>query len=893
MTASPSGGPLGRPDEDQVIAAIPAPTGPATAPAAEAEAVDDALNPVAAEDPRVPAESAPVTVGTTTVVIDEGVFRTRLRRPRDIASALLCILAALVVVGVAMAAKRASLALDDDLAEARRSVPELIWGLFSLLAGLGVLLYPLAAAVSLALRRRGRQLLESFIAMTLATTALVGIAALVRDHGTDDLKLALTGQLSDNLSVPTNPLLGGVVAFAVTARLFSRPRWNVVVWLVIAANTIVNPGAASTTVAAQVVSVMIGGAVGLLVRYILGTPTTRPAGSQVAETLVTGGLPVIIMRAHGGTGSGRHYRAVTAGGEHLDVVVLDRDLEGSGLAAGIWRSIRLRGPEPTNALSLRSNLERAALMGYAAEAAGVPTPPLRLAAMVSSDSALLAYETRPGRVVAPAPTRTEETKETADETARATTTAPLAEEAANTTPATDGTLDDEPTEPDRSVTDEELDVAWAALSRLQSRFLAHQNLTTDAVRYHGPDTYLTGMESGTVAASDVLLRLDLAGLLVTQSLQAGVPRAVASARRTLGDQAVLRALPVLQRVALPAETRAALRSHKPLLGDLRNQLLEIDPEVGVEPIDLERLKPRTIITMVLGTAAAYLLLSQLAQVNIVQVFSDADWRWGAVALLLSAVTYAGAAMSLSGFVPDRLSFLRTVQAQLAASFATLVSPPTLGAVAVNARYLNRSGLPPAAAAATVGVSQVAAFGVHTALLIGTGLAAGTQADLSFNPPRAVMIGAGVVAIVLVALASIAQVRRWMTKRVRPVTEQILPRLIMVAQRPGKLLEGFGGILLLNAGYCLCLVVSVRAFSDSLTIAAISFVYLAGSVVGQAAPTPGGLGVVEAALSAGLTAAGMDSALAVSAVLLFRAVTFWLPTIPGWFCFRDLTRRGLL
>ena len=52
-------------------------------------------------------------------------------------------------------------------------------------------------------------------------------------------------------------------------------------------------------------------------------------------------------------------------------------------------------------------------------------------------------------------------------------------------------------------------------------------------------------------------------------------------------------------------------------------------------------------------------------------------------------------------------------------------------------------------------------------------------------------------------------------------------------------------------------------------------------------------MVEAALAAGLTAAGMDSALAVSAVLLFRAMTFWLPTVPGWFCFRDLTARSLL
>ncbi|MGB7982309.1 MAG: lysylphosphatidylglycerol synthase transmembrane domain-containing protein [Candidatus Nanopelagicales bacterium] len=230
------------------------------------------------------------------------------------------------------------------------------------------------------------------------------------------------------------------------------------------------------------------------------------------------------------------------------------------------------------------------------------------------------------------------------------------------------------------------------------------------------------------------------------------------------------------------------------------------------------------------------------------------------------------------------------RAQFAASLATLVSPPTLGTVAVNARFLNRSRLPPAAAAATVGVAQVAAFIVHVGLLVLFGIAAGTLADLQFNPPRAVIIGVGVLALVIGGLASVSHVRRWLANRIRPMAEQVVPRLATVAQRPAKLVEGFGGILLLNRAYCLCLVASVRAFSDSLTIAAICFVYLAGSTLGQAAPTPGGLGVVEAA---GLTAAGMNAALTVSATLLFRPVTFWLPTVPGWFAFRNLTNKGLL
>ena len=84
---------------------------------------------------------------------------------------------------------------------------------------------------------------------------------------------------------------------------------------------------------------------------------------------------------------------------------------------------------------------------------------------------------------------------------------------------------------------------------------------------------------------------------------------------------------------------------------------------------------------------------------------------------------------------------------------------------------------------------------------------------------------------------------------------------------------------------------MRAFTDDGTIAGIALVYLAGSVVGQAAPTPGGLGAVEAAIAAGLTATGIDGDVAVSATLVFRLVTFWLPVLPGWVAFQRLQKSG--
>ena len=73
------------------------------------------------------------------------------------------------------------------------------------------------------------------------------------------------------------------------------------------------------------------------------------------------------------------------------------------------------------------------------------------------------------------------------------------------------------------------------------------------------------------------------------------------------------------------------------------------------------------------------------------------------------LTYVAAAWSLSGFVSERLNFIRTMLAQVAGSFVTLVTPAAVGGAALNVRYLQRNKVPPAVAAASVGVAQVVAF----------------------------------------------------------------------------------------------------------------------------------------------------------------------------------------
>jgi undecaprenyl-diphosphatase len=99
----------------------------------------------------------------------------------------------------------------------------------------------------------------------------------------------------------------------------------------------------------------------------------------------------------------------------------------------------------------------------------------------------------------------------------------------------------------------------------------------------------------------------------------------------------------------------------------------------------------------------------------------------------------------------------------------------------------------------------------------------------------------------------------------------------------------GGSALVTFAYLTTLYFSVEAFGGGLPFATVGAVYLVGSAVAAAAPTPGGLGAVEAALIAGLVSAGLDNTIAVPAVFMYRLFTFWVPVLPGWLSFQWLQR----
>ncbi|MBK3561462.1 flippase-like domain-containing protein [Streptomyces sp. MBT56] len=872
---------------------------------------------------------------------DEPLLPARVHRPSDLMRLLIGIAAIGVLFAIAAFAQGTTTGLEDDISKGTEQAPDLLIKIAGLVSSIAVLLVPVAFAIERLIKRDGLRIADGVLAAVLAHGVTLATDLWVSRTAPGTIQDALTQpQTAGGLTDPVHGYLAPVIAYMTAVGMARRPRWRVVLWVVLLLDAFAMLVGGYTTPFSIILTVLIGWTVAYGTLYAVGSPNVRPTGQHLMAGLRHVGFrPVAAMRTEDTPDKdnadqgdrGRRYLVTLEDGPPLDVTVVDREQQAQGFFYRAWRRITLRTLTQRRSIqSLRQALEQEALLAYAAIAAGANAPKLIATSELGPDAVMLVYEHIGGRSL--------------------------------------DQMEDE------EITDDLVRSAWRQVQALQSRRIAHRRLTGDALLVdRSGRAFVTDLRGGEIAAGDLVLRMDVAQLLTTLGLRVGAERSVAGALAVLGPDAVADCLPLLQPIALSRSTRATLRRiarersqrereavveasqaakqaraeqakaeqtadspaagskaetkaeskaerkslrtekqaekraiddaleearEEDLLAQIRRQVLLIRPQAPVEPVRLERIKPRTLFSFIAGAIAAYFLISQVTQADFGTVVEQAEWGWVAAALGFSALSYVAAAMSLLGFVPERVSFLKTVQAQVAGSFVKIVAPAAVGGVALNTRFLQRAGVRPGLAVASVGASQLFGLGAHITLLALFGYLTGTEKTPdSLTPSRTVIAGLLTVAVLVLVVTAVPFLRKFVVTRVRSLFAGVVPRMLDVVQRPQKLLTGIGGMLLLTGLFVLCLDASIRAFSGpdvpQLSYASIAVVFLAGNALGSAAPTPGGMGAVEGALTLGLIAVGLPKEVAAPAVLLYRVMTLWLPVLPGWLAFNQLTRKGEL
>jgi len=789
-------------------------------------------------------------------VVDEPPLPGNVRRPRDLLRLALAIaLATALLVFAALAVTTAS-GLEQDLIGAATGLPGVVLTVIQFLGTLGLLLIPLAVSVDLLVRRRPGQMLTALAAAAVAAFTALLLRIWIERFEPGQVLEALTKVLPNGQrSQPLAATLAAVVALLAVAQLAGRSRAQVLSGIVVVSVATTFVLSSSLTLVAVVESVLLGWTVGLATRYIRGTPSERPDGLAISAALAGSGLRLDhLTRIADDSRGRRRYDGISHAEGHARqyrIHVLDRDQEGAGLLAYVWRQIRVIRPAARPAyLSFRRTFEHEALVTYAAQSTHAPVRSLTAVTEVGTYAAALAY---------------------AD---------PHATPLADVDPA--------------SITDEQLIDIWRAVATLHDARIAHRGLTARRLHLHANGSpVIVDFRDGEIAASEFSLTIDVAELLTTTAAIVGPERGVAAAAHVLTDKQLAAALPLLQPLSMSTQTRRLLRNNKGLLKDVRAAVVALTPEEPVEQQNIQRFRPRTVISAVGLSFATYFFVSQIGSVDIGKLVSSASWTWALTAFALSMLTYVGASLSIIGFTPDKIRVFPTLLAQFATTYYGLFAPGVVSGVAVNTTFLQRSGVYAGVAVASVGVSQISAVVASVSMLLIFGALAGTGPQASFTPSEGVVLAVGGLVVALVVAISIPPVRRYALNRVRPVFARVIPRLLDVLQNPRALITGFGGNLLMNLAYIFALVACVKAFGGEASIPALALVFLAGSAVASAVPTPGGVGAVELALTTSLTAAGVDAATALSSVLLYRVCTFWIPVPIGWLSSQWLSRRGLL
>lgn len=777
------------------------------------------------------------------------------RHPADLArfvfTAAIASVVALFAILDPEAARKLSNSVIDVVAYLPGPVASGIIGVTQLLA----IAVPLAIVISLAIGRRWKVLGVLALAAVLAAVTMALLNGFLEESVPSE---AVTQKNVDSwffgAAFPSSAYLGAIVGGIIAGSPWMPRSWRPLAWTGVAA-LCVSRLVTAVEVPVHLVEVLVlGAAAGSLTLLITGAPRRRVDSRSLITALADGGIAVSELARLDPDSTVPTFRADGHDGA-LYVKALGREQRDADLLFRVWRVLTRKGlGDEVPAASVRGFAEQEALALSLAGAAGVSCPRPRGLSTTADDVVVLATDW-----------------------------------------VEDPSLVDLARE--SGVTDEVLRAAWRQVATLRRHRLAHRALSADNLRAGASGVTLTSFDRAQIAAEDHGLSVDVAELLCSTAAIVGAEQAVAAAGAELPDGALADALPLLQTAVLTSPTRKALKEHDGLIDEVRSATQSAAEVDEFELAKVSRVSLRGVVSLVGSAVLGYYLLSLVANWSETwDTLQQTDWAYIPWILALMVCTYLGGALSLMGAVRTDLPFVTTSQVMFAQSFLNRFTPANAGGMALRARYLQLQGEDLTVAAGSVGLTSAVSGVLQTVFLLVFVFWAGSTDELSnVSLPRW-----GVVLLVLVGAAAIIgffTLSGWARRVVLPWAKtsfgKIFESLRDLAKQPKKMVQLWGGSAFAKLATVVAFYLSVLAVGESMSFAEAGSIYMVGATIGAAVPTPGGVGGIEAALTALLVSAGVDNATAVSIVLLFRLITFWLPTIPGWFFLQYVERKKIV
>jgi uncharacterized protein (TIRG00374 family) len=657
-----------------------------------------------------------------------------------------------------------------------------------------------------------------------------------------------------NTGYPVTQLAVTIAVVATAAPYLSRPVHRAVVFLVDLAVLAGICGGEALPVNA-ISSVALGWGIAAALHLAVGSPLGLPSAAEIADGITDLNVAVRdLTRASHQVWGVEQFTGRDQAGNAVELAVYGRDASDARVLAKLWRFFLYRDSGPTLILDRLQQVEHEAYLTLMAGRAGVVVPEVLVAGRFgpSGDAALV-------------------------------------------TSVPDGPALSEATDDD--LADDTLDDILRAVLRLREAGLAHGALGGDTIILSDQGICIRDFRRASASASASRLDSDLAAVLGAMAVRAGAQRTAAAATRVLEADTARGALVHLQRSALDPDTVASLRGQKDLLAQVRETVAD---GLGIEVPKLaeeKRISWTNLLFAVGSLIGIWAIIGVLSDAgDAFEAIKGANWGWVALAFVLAQLPSLAEGWALLGATVGELPYGRCVALELSNTFTVLVGGD-VAVFAIRVRFFQRQGYDATAAVSSGAIASTSWWVVKSVLF----LVALPFAAASFHAPSdsgsvnqtavwiilAVIIAAGIVATLI---ALVPRIRRLASRQIRPHLINIWANVKVIATEPRKIVYVLGGTTVAQLLTVLALGASLHAVGQHASIATLLTVTTLAAIVGGAVPVPGGAGVVEAGMIAGLTSVGIPQDQAVAAVLIQRLFTAYLPPIWGWATLTWMRRR---
>jgi len=794
------------------------------------------------------------------VVVTGDLLQPLIRRTNDIFRLALATVFLAVIVASSLITRYEWVALEKSISRIVGVLTPTQSNLVYLAYGIAILILPFIILIGLIAAKQWKLLGAYAAAGAIALLALSisgnGISAPRWHFNLDDRLHSLLSQFLDD------PRWIAMLAAVLTVSGPWLPaRWRRWWWALLLAFVPIHLVVSAVVPARSLLGLAVGWFVGALTVLVVGTPALEVPLDGAVRALarrgfVAGRLAVVRPAGPGPlvlSAAGRHASASTEpdGPEVTAIVEMyGPNQRSGGVVRQVWRWLRLRKTETAPLqTSMQRTVEHRALMAIAIDELGLANSTTM--AFAALDRGWTLYAHSPPRGIA--------LDVTSADTALALP-------------------------------------VWQALGALHHAQIAHGDLRGHEVTIVDGAALFGGFGNAEFGATEAQMQTDIAALLVTTTAIFGAETAVGAAIEVFDKDTVLTASRRLTKTAVPKRIRDPLPDAGSVMTAARD---EVKRQTGADQIKTETITRFTryqLIQLVLLVALVYVAYPFISTVP--AFFAElrtANYWWALLGLTVSALTYVGAAAALWACASRSVSFRNLAIMQVANTFAATTTPAGVGGLALSTRFLQKGGLGALRATAAVALYQSVQVITHVTLLIFFSVVAGTSTNLSHFVPSSIVLYliAGVALGVVGTFMIVPRLRTWLGTEVRPRLKELGGELVELAREPKRLAIIVVGCATTTLGAALALWASVEAFGGGTTFVTVTVVTMIGGTLASAAPTPGGVGAVEAALIGGLAAFGVPTAVAVPSVLLYRVLTCWLPVFIGWPVMRWLTANDMI